>query len=672
MSDPSMKNRSLSSILSAPKFPDDPEKSDAARWLHRFLVTSIAIIVLLTLLLPVSGLDSQTTRLIVYSALGVIAVSILSWILMRRGYVRPAAFVALSALFLIISLTNLLIFQSIRSPHIMGYFILIPLAGLLLGRRALVALVALTAIVLCVVFYLEQTGRIIPNLPTTTTVNDLLILIIGIALNTILLRTTIRSTELSALRAAHAAADLAEANRELQASQVELEDAHAKLEQRVLQRTAQLADANRQLEIEIAERQHSEQRFRTLAERSPDHIFIYDLPTGKWLYCNRERILGYPMDSLQPIPQQFHLVHELDRPGLEAAWLAAEGGTLEFRIRRADGGWEWLASRSTVLFYDAEGHAEQILFTVSEITARKRYEEELRQAKEDAEAAARAKTEFLANMSHEIRTPMNAVIGMTSLLLDAPLTAGQRDLVAIIRQSGDTLLTIIDDILDFSKAESGKLELTWQLVDLQQCVEETAELMAPRAFEKGVEFVYLVHREVPRQILGDTVRLRQVLANLISNAIKFTDAGEIALNVTLSTPADGQPEVLFTVRDTGIGIAQEDIPRLFQSFSQVDTSTTRRHGGTGLGLAISRRLCELMGGRIWVESDQSVGSTFWFTLPVRNLVDTPAHPPPENITGDNLAGRSVLLVDDNASSRQTLEYLTADLGHSRPQRGERG
>jgi signal transduction histidine kinase/DNA-binding response OmpR family regulator len=288
---------------------------------------------------------------------------------------------------------------------------------------------------------------------------------------------------------------------------------------------------------------------------------------------------------------------------------------------------------------------------------RKRAEEELKRAKENADAANRAKGEFLANTSHEVRTPMNGVIGMTGLLLDTELTLEQREYAETVRASAVSLLEIINGILDFSKIEAGRLDLEMIDFDLRTSVEDVSDLLAKEAHERGIEFAFVVHPEVPSWLRGDPGRVRQILLNLVTNALKFTNVGEIVVRVSLDQETGTHATVRFAVTDTGIGIAQDRIDRLFKPFSQADASTTRQYGGTGLGLVISKQLAEMMGGQIGVETQEGKGSTFWFTAVLEK------RPEPEDvllILPSHVQRKRILVVDHNTTNRQVLNtYLTS-------------
>jgi PAS domain S-box-containing protein len=328
-------------------------------------------------------------------------------------------------------------------------------------------------------------------------------------------------------------------------------------------------------------------------------------------------------------------------------------------VRVAKDGRRIDASITVFPIKNSAGNIVSVAGITRDITERKGYEDELRQAKTAAEVANRAKSDFLANMSHEIRTPMNGVIGMTGLLLDTNLSPEQREYAETVRVSSENLLTIINDILDFSKIEAGKMELEETDFDLQRVVEETVDLLAEQAHGKGLELVSYMEQGVSTALRGDAGRIRQVLVNLLGNAIKFTEAGELVLRVSLDEDKGEEAVVRFEVKDSGIGMTEEQRSRLFESFSQADASTTRRFGGTGLGLAISKQLVELMGGKIGVESEPGKGSNFWFTTRLEKQSDDVQSAPSRRADLRNLR---VLVVDDNDTNRRIVHEQVISWG----------
>ena len=326
----------------------------------------------------------------------------------------------------------------------------------------------------------------------------------------------------------------------------------------------------------------------------------------------------------------------------------------------------WVSMNITPIFDDA-GELVRFISIESDVTERKNFEKVLQQAKEAADSANQAKSEFLASMSHEIRTPMNAIIGMAELLWETELTPEQRRYVHVFRSAGETLLNLINDILDLSKVEAGQIQLEAVAFDLTQLLDKTCEVMAMRADEKGLELACRIGAGVPADLVGDPMRLRQILVNLIGNAIKFTEKGEVVLEVRPAevgfsggaAPDPAKTVLEFTVRDTGIGIPAEKLDTIFDKFSQADASITRKYGGTGLGLTISRRLAALMNGQMWVESEFGKGSTFAFTA----QFEVPAHPlAREESLEVELRGMRVLVVDDNATNRMILRETVTQWG----------
>ncbi len=410
---------------------------------------------------------------------------------------------------------------------------------------------------------------------------------------------------------------------------------------------------------DISQRKMNEEQLKLLslvASKTDNAVVITDhLGRVEWVNRGFSKITGYDLEEIKG-----------KKPGkvLQGPQTSAEVKSLigkKLREKKTfsqeilnytkDGKPYWVILHLTPIL-DDEGNIVKYIAVQSDITGQKEYEAALKEAKNQAEAAAVAKAEFLATMSHEIRTPMNAVIGMTGLLIDSTLTHEQREFVETIRISGDNLLTVINDILDFSKIDSGKLELESQSFNLEETIEDVLDLLGTKAHEKDLELAYDPRVKLPNSMISDPTRISQILVNLINNAIKFTSEGEVILRVE-ALEADKQDHCLlkFAVSDTGIGIPQEKIDRLFKSFSQVDASTTRKYGGTGLGLAICKKLVEMMKGEIWIESEVDKGSTFYFTIEAQICDQREALIPELK----EIKGKRLLLADDNNTNLKILE-----------------
>jgi two-component system sensor histidine kinase/response regulator len=408
---------------------------------------------------------------------------------------------------------------------------------------------------------------------------------------------------------------------------------------------------DRRFSSQTLELESSEHRYRVLFERSLAGVYRSTID-GRFLDVNDAcfRIFGYAS-------REEHLAHNASEVWFEPAdrnefvdrliQLKSVANS-EHRYRRKDGTPVWVLENVTLLEGRA-GVAAVIEGTLIDITTRKEAEQELRRVKEAAENANQAKSEFLANMSHEIRTPMKGIIGMTDLVLDSELTADQRDSLATVRTSAETLLSILNDILDFSKIESGKLEFEAAPFSPRASIANALKPLAYRAHQKGLEVICDIAPDVPDGVVGDSARIQQVLTNLVGNALKFTQRGHVLIAIRQDSRAGGSTKLHFSVTDTGIGIPPEKHEAIFEAFRQADGSTTRRFGGTGLGLTISSTLVRLMGGRLWVESEPGVGSTFHFTV----ALDVTDAPEPQR-AGPHPAHLDVLVVDDNDVNRRIL------------------
>ena len=414
---------------------------------------------------------------------------------------------------------------------------------------------------------------------------------------------------------------------------------------------------------DITKRKESESKFQLLTERLSLATAVAEVGVWEWDVANSAmtwddtmvKIYGFSLDKESPYEQWRRAVYPEDLPLAEGALkktLDEKGrATVDFRIIRPDGTVRHLsAAEGSVL--DEAGNVSKIIGVNIDVTNRRKVETELQRAKDEAEAANRAKSEFLANMSHEIRTPMNGIMGMTELVLDTELDSEQREYLNLAKMSADSLLSLINDILDYSKIEAGKLEIDAIEFNLGDCLGDTMKTLSLRAHQKGLELAFEIEPNVPDALIGDPGRLRQIILNLVGNAIKFTEQGEVVLSVQLMTHVGDELQLRFTVTDTGIGISAANQAAIFEAFKQADGTMTRKYGGTGLGLTISSRLVELMGGRIWVESEVGEGSRFHFTANLRVQKLAPRTVVPRDPT--TLRDMRVLVVDDNATNRQIL------------------
>jgi two-component system sensor histidine kinase/response regulator len=437
----------------------------------------------------------------------------------------------------------------------------------------------------------------------------------------------------------------------------------------------------RKLEMLFSEHIQVEQKLafernllRTVVDNIPDGIFVKD-SMGRYLLVNKalaklhglaspESVLGKTVFDLFPEKAAVAL-HAADLEVLRATKPILEG---ERSVVDAEGNTQWILMTKVPLTND-QGEIVGIVGLNRYITIRKRFEAELLESKEAAEAANRAKSEFLANMSHEIRTPMNGIIGMTDLALETGLTQEQRELLGIVKISADSLLSLLNDILDFSKIEAGKLD--FEIIDffLRDTLDNTIKALGLLAQQKGLELACYVLPEVPDGLQGDPMRFRQIAANLLGNAMKFTSQGEVVITVNVQEESEDGVTLHIAVRDTGIGIPLEKQQVIFEAFTQTDSSTTRKYGGTGLGLAISSRLVNKMGGKMWVESEPGSGSTFHFTMPFRLQKSSSRKYAPSG--AEAVRGLSVLVVDDNATNRRVLQEMLLTW-HMKPVLAESG
>ena len=454
----------------------------------------------------------------------------------------------------------------------------------------------------------------------------------------------------------------------LKKSREELEDYSRNLEEKIEVRTRELSDINQDLEKEIIERKQieetlnkSQQELTSVFKSSPESLIYHD-EQGTILKINPRftEVFGYTLNELEGRNINEGMIFPRDKTKEESKKITQtvlEKGLIRIEtIRKKKDGtlFPVVISASPIII---KGKSKGIIAIYSDITKEKLAEKEIIKAKKEAELANQAKSAFLASMSHEIRTPMNAIIGMGELMKNTTLNDEQKEYLDMLRISADNLLNVINDVLDISKIESGHIEIEKIEFNLWELIESIGVTLGIKASQKKLELLCYSNPDVPQYVMGDPTRLRQILINLAGNSLKFTEKGEIAINVKILKREDEKVSLHFTVKDTGIGIPKEKQAKIFESFSQVDSSTTRKYGGTGLGLSICKQLAEQMGGKIWVESEVSKGSTFHFTLP--SVVVEKPEGREEKIESPEIKNLRVLIVDDNYTNRMILREIVS-------------
>ncbi len=607
--------QTLSSILSKPQCVD-PDKTRIAQLVWGmsliFLVGTIFVNILYTFNIPKDWGISLTVFVIVASfTLGTLY-------LLRQERLTLASHLFTISFYLGV-LINAYFYGGIRSASGAAFIILLIISGILLGTHALFGYLALSLASIFVLYQLEFVGFIANTTMSPVQVTDVGMTMAALSIAGFLLYVAIGSIEKGYSLLNNALSKLQKTT----VSKQYVDNIIAALQDMLFVITPEL-------------------RIEKI-NQAVTNLLGYD----------EADLLGQPIQMVLAPEERFPLQTPLT---LESPYFSMRGQ--EMKLLAKDGRVLVTAVSTAIMQEDAEADNPRIVCVANDITQRKQFEIELKTAKIAAEKAAKVKSEFLASMSHEIRTPLNAVLGMTSLLLDTPLTAEQEDYITTVRTSGSGLLSVINDILDFSKIDSGKLELEQEAFILRDCVEEAVDLLSSEASAKNIYLNTFIEPDVPLLIESDVTRLRQILVNLLGNAVKFTAEGEVNLWVG-SQEKDSHYELSFMIRDTGIGIPQDRVKNLFEPFHQLDASTTRKFGGTGLGLAICKQLTNLMGGEIWLESEPNQGATFHFTIQASASASAQ---PPSQIHPPKFAGKRVLVGHPNLTNRVMLNRQLGQWG----------